>query len=166
MTLKLIIFSILLSFSIPSFATGSLQVFEADSLIQLKKSRVNKPFILILWSIDCPPCITELQLLQKNKQQFNDNNLVLISTDDLSLENNVHKVLQKFQLDQLNNWIFSGALAERLRYSLDPSWYGELPRAYFYNSKHQRTAHSGILSANTLKLWIKKTQQLSPNEKY
>jgi iron complex outermembrane receptor protein len=39
---------------------------------------------------------------------------------------------------------------ERLRFSIDPTWHGELPRSYFYAADDSFKAHSGILTEEKL----------------
>ncbi len=63
-------------------------------------------------------------------------------------------MLHSFGLDAADNWIFADPMPERLRYRVDPNWFGELPRAYLYTDDHQRTAHSGILSEADLQQWL------------
>jgi len=115
----------------------------------------QQAFILILWSLDCPPCLKELSLLQSLKGAFSMNQIVLVSTDDQDSSTDVQKILVDYQLNEWDNWFFADALPERLRYIIDPDWYGELPRSYFYDSKHQRKAHSGLLNEVMLKAWLK-----------
>jgi hypothetical protein len=45
---------------------------------------------------------------------------------------------------------------DRLRYNIDPAWYGELPRTYFYDATHQVTPLSGKISNSFLDKWFKK----------
>lgn len=147
-----------------SSADNTLKPFISDSLQQITVEREGQSFLLVFWSIDCPPCLKELSLLQKTRQRFSEKGLVLVSTDDIQHSDSVKKILQEFQLEQLENWIFSDAIPERLRYAIDPAWYGELPRAYFYNSSHQRKAHSGSLKKATLDKWLQATRiNLSDN---
>lgn len=141
-----------------SSADITLKPFISDSLQQITVEREGQPFLLVFWSIDCPPCLKELSLLQKTQQRFSENGLVLVSTDDIQHSNSVKKILQEFQLGQLENWVFSDSIPERLRYAIDPAWYGELPRAYFYDASHQRKAHSGSLKKATLDKWLQATR--------
>jgi hypothetical protein len=42
--------------------------------------------------------------------------------------------------------MFSDENSDKLRFEIDPKWYGELPRTYFFNAAHQRVGMSGVLS--------------------
>lgn len=143
-------------------ADSTLKPFNTDSLKTITDSRPEIPFLMILWSVDCPPCIKELSQLQQLRDQFSTKSLVLVSTDDAYMADEVARVLSSFQLDQKDNWIFAASLPERLRYAIDPGWYGELPRAYFYQPPEQRRAHSGSLNQSVLQQWLEQTRQQPP----
>jgi hypothetical protein len=42
------------------------------------------------------------------------------------------RILQQFNLAGLDNWGFANSDEEKLRYDIDPRWYGDLPRSYFF----------------------------------
>ena len=66
----------------------------------------------------------------------------------------VSATLQRFGLDSLETWNFGGADAQRLRYEIDPRWYGEMPRTYFYAGDGSRTPHSGALTLAEMTAWL------------
>jgi hypothetical protein len=99
--------------------------------------------------------------LQQLRHAFSDNSLVLISTDGAEYSAEAQRILASFDLHHLDNWIFAGNFPERLRYQIDPNWFGELPRAYFYDAAHQRSARSGALSAALLQQWLQQTQAIN-----
>lgn len=138
-------------------ATLPLKLLQAESLQKILAERDKQTFILLLWSIDCPPCLQELSNLEQFREQLSSLNTVLVSTDKVQHTDLVQATLSQYKLEHLDNWIFANTMPEKLRYSIDSNWYGELPRAYFYNN-NQRISHSGIVSKTTLKQWI---QQLS-----
>ncbi|HEX7026121.1 MAG TPA: TlpA disulfide reductase family protein [Gammaproteobacteria bacterium] len=133
---------------------AKLQPFTADSLQMIEKSRKGQPFFIVLWALDCPPCRKELALLGQFHRRDESLPLVLISTDDANQSREVMAVLEKYALAGVDNWIFADSYMERLRYVIDPHWYGELPRSYFYDRDHTRKAFSGILKEQELKDWL------------
>ena len=137
-----------------AMATEPFKSFQQDSLSEITNEFENQPFILLLWSIDCPPCLKELANIQRLEQQSAPLDIVYVSTDGIEHSADIAKTLKEFQLEERNHWVFDGVMPERLRYVIDPNWYGELPRSYFYNRSHKRTAHSGILSSDDLQHWI------------
>lgn len=141
-------------YSVNVLASSSNKVFEQDSLASITQERQGQPFILLLWSVDCPPCMKELATIQKLEQQFGPLAITYVATDGIDNLSNINKTLKSFQLEQRNHWVFTTHMSDRLRYAIDPNWYGELPRAYFYKDAVNRTAHSGIISENDLIKWI------------
>jgi len=51
---------------------------------------------------------------------------------------------------------FAESDEERLRYSIDKNWYGELPRTYYYDTSHQVKTLSGSPDLIWLKTWASK----------
>lgn len=109
--------------------------------------------MVAVWSIECPPCMKELEILGKLKKEYRDFNLVLICTDNIDRENQVKDLLASFSLSDVDSWIFSADQRERLRYSIDPEWFGEIPRSYRY-TEGTRKATSGLLSETELRSWV------------
>ncbi|MFT6123590.1 MAG: thiol-disulfide isomerase/thioredoxin [Oleiphilaceae bacterium] len=136
--------------------SASLKPFTKHSLGQITADRQGQAFIMVLWSIDCPPCLKELEYFQALKAHFTKTNIVFISTDSPDDGASIQQILVDNELQTLDSWIFSDSLPERLRYKIDPNWYGELPRTYFYEADHTRRAHSGMLTHVELKQWLTK----------
>ena len=124
--------------------------FDATTFERIKAGYAGKPFLVSLWSIDCPPCLVELDLLGKLVAENPAFPLVLISTDSLDKLEEARFLLEDYGLQDVRSWIFADAFIERLRFTIDPGWYGELPRSYFYSATHEFEAHSGTLDAALL----------------
>ncbi|MCP4878609.1 MAG: TlpA family protein disulfide reductase [Gammaproteobacteria bacterium] len=137
-----------------SISGVTLNAFQTGSINEISAERNGQSFMVVLWSVHCPPCLRELAHLQQYKNRFSKSSLVLVATDGLQYSDTVQQILYDKQLDQMDNWIFAGPMPERLRFAIDPSWYGELPRTYFYDSAHQRSSHSGALTQSLLKRWL------------
>ncbi|KZY36021.1 MULTISPECIES: hypothetical protein [unclassified Oleiphilus] len=135
-------------------ANANIKPFSADSLIAIEESRKGEAFILLLWSIECPPCLKELKLLKELTGQGLNKHLLLVSTDDMEYQTDIEALIANEALLEYEHWLFNGDLPERLRYNIDPGWYGELPRAYIYSARGQRVAHSGMLTKAMLEQWL------------
>ena len=72
-------------------------------------------------------------------------NLSPIGGSTSYVQNVDHEQYQYAELDE-----------DRSRYSIDPNWYGELPRTYFYDATHQISPLSGKISNSFLNAWLKK----------
>ncbi len=138
-----------------SIAGAKLKAFRAGSINEISAERNGQSFMVVLWSVDCPPCIKELAHLQQYRNRFSRTSLVLVAIDGQQYSDTAQEILYDNQLDAMDNWIFTGSMPERLRYAIDPAWYGELPRAYFYDQAHQRVAYSGALTQPMLERWLK-----------
>ena len=128
----------------------NIKDFGTDSFTQLKQSFEGQGFVVSLWSIDCLPCRVELDMLAEIKRQDPEFPLLLISTDPIAKREEAVYILEEYGLDTIDSWMFADAFVERLRFSIDPNWYGELPRSYFYTDDHRVIGHSGILTRDAL----------------
>jgi thiol-disulfide isomerase/thioredoxin len=156
--LKQFIFPLLASLLLLSTQTvarhTSLHPFIQGSYNNVKIELSGKPFLMVLWSIDCPPCHKELNMLGKLTKERPDLNLILISTDDIGLSDDIASTLKKHGLGEIESWAFADPNVARLRYEIDPKWYGTLPRSYFFDSTHQRSATTGSLEKEPVVAWL------------
>ena len=133
-----------------------LKLFVSGSYQQLLDSNANKPFVLVVWSITCSSCLKDMALLSKMHKSNPKINMVMLATDDTSATDDINKILAKNELTDLENWIFADENPQKLRYEIDPKWYGELPRTYFLNKQHEREGISGVLSQQDYDAFFKK----------
>lgn len=147
----------MLKMSISKQDAMNLQSFDLQALNRIERIYSGKPFVLSLWSLDCPPCYEELNKFSQWLNEGRLRNLVLINTDDVSRQTEVVEVLQKNNLRTVDNWMFANIAPEQLRTSIDSSWFGELPRSYRYDPEGQREGRSGVFGVE----WIEplKTEQ-------
>lgn len=127
--------------------------FLADSLAQIEASHQGRPWLLALWSLDCPACREELPLLARWQRQHPGQTLVVIATDPPARRAEAARVLRAAGLDQAELWHFGEAYTQPLRAAVDPTWWGELPRHYFYEASGERLGVSGSLDPATLAAW-------------
>jgi hypothetical protein len=127
-------------------APAQLKTFTNGSYQQLVTQYKNHPWVLIIWSTTCPSCLKELSTINKLHQLHPKINFVMLTVDDALATHQINEVLEKNQLTHLDNWLFNEENSEKLRFEIDPNWYGELPRTYFFNAAHQRSAISGVLT--------------------
>ena len=126
--------------------------FESSSYKKILERNKNKEFLLVLWSIDCPPCHEELHSLGQYLKNKPDFKVVLVSIDSLVDRDEIAQILTTKSLHTQENWMFSNTHSNQLRYSIDPSWYGELPRNYLFNRCHQRKSLSGKINLKDIDL--------------
>ena len=128
--------------------------FVSGSMAEILASQGDAPMIVSLWSIDCPPCYKELAIWRELSTRLPQLKLVLVSTDELEAQAEVVEVLQQKGVGQLESWQFADAHTQRLRYEIDKTWYGELPRSYFYSPSGQVEAVSGLVEQSKIEQWL------------
>ena len=146
---------VLISTSMSVISEILVRPFVSGCFSQILEQRQEKPFVLVLWSLDCPSCFKELEMLGKLSRQYSELDIVLVSTDITATENELQTILTRYKLDNVESWMFSGDSDEHLRYEIDRSWYGELPRSYFFKPSEKKQVVSGLLSEEQLMVWMK-----------
>jgi hypothetical protein len=126
-------------------SAAALRSFIPGSYQQILKSQADKGFMLVIWSLDCSTCIKDMELLSSIHKSRPELKIVMLSTDEPDAEPAIVKLLDKYQLADLESWVFADDNTQKLRYEIDPGWYSELPRTYFYAASHQREGVSGAL---------------------
>ena len=154
---------LILSASSLVMASQEVNVFKAGSYAKFLEQRQNQPFMLVFWSLDCPPCYKELAMLADETKKLPQLDLVIVSTDTTDDTKEIQQKLNKFGLSHINAWVFENDRAQQLRYEIDPNWYGELPRSYLFDARHQRQAISGILKPVVLQRWASLLAKTSNN---
>ncbi len=134
----------------------SIKPFTISSRQEIEKMHQGRAFILAFWSMDCLYCLDELSILVRFINKHPKVKLVLVSTDGQSTSAELLQALKKIDLPpNAELWQFSDSDEERLRYSIDKSWYGELPRTYYYDKSHQVKPLSGSPKEEWLGAWVK-----------
>ncbi len=159
LTNKLILTLLMLTaaLSLPQLARAEMQLsqFETGSYKKIMKLYQDDAFLLVLWSVDCPPCIDELPALGRFHQQHPKANLVMVSTDSNNQQADIRQLMDKYGLTDIQQWVFAGDSAQAIRFAIDPLWYGELPRSYFHHEDNKRQAKTGKLDEDTLLAWLR-----------
>jgi thiol-disulfide isomerase/thioredoxin len=138
-------------------AAEKIHSFAADSYNQIVASHTGKPFVVLVWGLDCEYCQASFDALAKaqRKHKFS---VVTIATDRADDADATRLIKKKLEASGLgaDMWAFSPAPAEQLRYAIDPKWRGEMPRSYWFNSRGERVAHSGVITSETVAKFLPK----------
>jgi hypothetical protein len=137
---------LLAAFNFSANGQTALKPFISGSYQQLLATNANNPFMLVVWSVDCSSCLKEMALLSDIQKNNPNIKMIMLATDELSANEQIEQILKQHQLDGIENWVFADENSQKLRFEIDPKWYGELPRTYFFDSAHQRTGISGVMS--------------------
>jgi len=153
--MKLKIFLFFLSFSHFSFAYDFMP-FDMNTRKVIEKRYIDQPLIISFWSIDCPYCIDDLKKLGKALSKNTNVKLITVCVDGKESAKKAERILSQANLPKHEQYQYAEVDEDRLRYNIDPAWYGELPRTYFYDAAHQVTPLSGKISNSFLDKWFKK----------
>lgn len=152
-TLQLFLITLLSMSSTLALAQG--EVFTKVAFEQVKSKYKGQRWLMLMWSVDCPPCMKELSLIQKLRKEKPSLTVVIVNTDaDEESFSEVRKILTQFELEDLDNYYFADGEADSSRYIIDPSWYGELPRSYFVEPNATFHGKSGLIAESFLKKWF------------
>jgi thiol-disulfide isomerase/thioredoxin len=153
--MKLKIFLFFLFFSHLSFAYDFMP-FDMNTRKVIEKRYIDQPLIISFWSIDCPYCIDDLKKLGKALSKNTNVKLITVCVDGKESAKKAERILSQANLPKHEQYQYAEVDEDRLRYNIDPAWYGELPRTYFYDATHQVTPLSGKISNSFLDKWFKK----------
>ena len=153
--MKLKIFLFFLFFSHFSFAYDFMP-FDMNTRQVIEKRYIDQPLIISFWSIDCPYCLDDLKKLGKALSKNTNVKLITVCVDGKESAKKAERILSQANLPKHEQYQYAEVDEDRLRYNIDPSWYGELPRTYFYDAAHQVTPLSGKISNSFLDKWFKK----------
>jgi hypothetical protein len=144
-----------------------IKPFEPASLERIAASHRGKPFLLLVWSMDCEFCQASLEVMAKARSAHPTLNIVTVTTDpiaDPGLSEQVRARLASLRLLD-DAWSYANAPPERLRFALDPAWRGEKPRSYWYDATGKRSAYSGLIKAAKLAQWHRAQAKLPGGER-
>ncbi len=151
-----------LAVSTVSNAAESVRPFTPGSLARVLEARQGKPFILMLWSLECQYCPAELKMLSELKRSNPKMDVVLIATDTVSDVLQLKARAQSYGVGEIEQWVFAEDMPERLRMEIDGRWYGEVPRTYFYDRKHQREVKTGLVNKKFFEDWLARNAVSGP----
>jgi hypothetical protein len=124
-----------------------VHAFGAGSLPAIRAAHADKPWVLLVWSLDCAYCHESFAALAQ-AQRAHGVEVVALAMDragDPAAAGAIESHLAASGL-RAEIWAFGAAPAERLRYAIDPAWRGEMPRSYWYTPKGKGAAFSGRIT--------------------
>ena len=130
--------------------------FDMNTRKVIEKRYIDQPLIISFWSIDCPYCIDDLKKLGKALSKNTNVKLITVCVDGKESAKKAERILSQANLPKHEQYQYAEVDEDRLRYNIDPAWYGELPRTYFYDTAHQVTPLSGKIPNSFLDKWFKK----------
>lgn len=142
-------------------AAPTIQAFEPDGMARIVASQKGKPFVLIIWSLDCEYCQASLTALAHERLTRKALRVVTLSMDalgDVPAATVIRKKLARLGMTG-DAWAFGTTPAEQLRYAIDPQWHGEMPRSYWFNAGGEKIAYSGVLMPATIETLLLRSRK-------
>jgi thiol-disulfide isomerase/thioredoxin len=138
-----------------SFSFASDTEISVDNFENFKSQHAGKNWLVVVWSLDCPPCFDELETIARLSRVDDSLPIVLLNADDAAETTQERRqVIKEFDLEKLNNFYFDSRQAGALKQRLDRSWHGELPRSYFVSKQGAWRGRSGVIKEEHIKLWL------------
>ena len=131
-----------------------LRDFDAKSLASIAAGQAGRPFVLALWSIHCEPCIREMGQWGPLQRRYPGVQIVLVAADMPRERKKVISTLSRYDLAGVQTWAFADDFEERVRFAIDRTWRGELPRTYLYDAGGKVQARSGAADAAWVEPWL------------
>jgi thiol-disulfide isomerase/thioredoxin len=139
----------------PAETSSELKPFVRGSWQDVLRSHVGRPTLVHFWGVTCGPCKVELPLLGKFMKDHSELAVVMISADLVpNLPGAARAMLEKAGLGSAENWIFDDGFVERLRFEIDPTWQGEIPRTLLIAKDGTVTTIEGTAEIPDLEKWL------------
>lgn len=135
-------------------AAAELAPFDEATMAALRAEQAGRPFVLALWSVHCAPCREELPALRALAEQHPAVAVIFVATDPPAEADGIRTVWAGLGMNSARGMAFAHDYVERLRWSIDPKWYGELPRTYLLDADHAMSGHSGRLDLGATERWM------------
>jgi thiol-disulfide isomerase/thioredoxin len=132
--------------------------FTAQSLDTLRKTHAGQPFVLSFWALHCEPCRDEMAEWRAVKAKFPALPIALVSTDAPKDAAMIDAFFAKYPPGPVQTWVFADAFTERVRYAVDKSWRGELPKTYFFDAAHKPEVKSGKIDRAWVEAWFNRVR--------
>jgi thiol-disulfide isomerase/thioredoxin len=133
-----------------------LKPFVRGSWQQVLNSHAGRPTLVHFWGVTCGPCKVELPLLGAFMKDHPEVDMVTISADLAPDQPGAaQSMLKKSGLAAAENWIFSDGFVERLRFEIDPTWQGDIPRTLLISRDGKITTIEGSAEMAEVEKWLK-----------
>jgi thiol-disulfide isomerase/thioredoxin len=142
--------------SLMASASGdaALRSFERGSWQSLLQAHKGHPTLIHFWGVTCGPCKVELPQLGAFMKAHPNIDVVTISADIVpNLGPATTSMLRNAGLASAENWIFNDGYGERLRFEVDPTWQGDIPRTMLVARNGDITTIEGSTEPADLEKW-------------
>jgi thiol-disulfide isomerase/thioredoxin len=138
-----------LSIHISVAASGPIKPYQSGDWSRLLKTANGAPIAIHFWGVTCPACVKELPQWGAFIKRHPNAKVIFIQVDDVTPEM-MQKMLNKAGLEKANNHYLASTFDERLRYEIDPQWYGETPTTIFVDKNGKTSRKTGLINFQEL----------------
>jgi thiol-disulfide isomerase/thioredoxin len=145
----------LVALAVSSLAAPSpLKPFARGSWREVLQAHAGRPTLVHFWGVTCGPCKVELPLLGQFMKDHPGIDVVTISADLVpNLPDATRSMLDKAGLSSAENFVFDDGYVERLRFEIDPSWQGDIPRTMLIGRDGDISTIEGTAEITELDKW-------------
>jgi thiol-disulfide isomerase/thioredoxin len=137
-----------------SAPADSLHSFVRGSWRELRQAHAGQPLIVHFWGVTCGPCRAEMPQWGQFLKQHPGLPLVTIDADLVPNDASaVKSMLAQDGLSSAENWTFDDDFVERLRYEIDPTWQGDIPRTFLIARDGTITTIEGVADFAKVASW-------------
>ena len=146
---------VLMTATAGSAKEGEIRSFKRGSWQEILHAHAGRPTIVHFWGLTCGPCRVEMPQWGKLLRERTDLNLVVIDADLIPNQvEDASDMLAKTGLAGAENWIFADPFIERLRFEIDPSWRGEIPRTILIARDGKSITIDGVADLAQVRAWL------------
>jgi hypothetical protein len=127
----------------------SIKSYQKGDWKALTRQFAGQPLAIHFWGVTCAACIKELPQWGKFLAQNKNAKIIFIQVDETTLQN-IQKSISKANLLQATNYYVDSPFDERLRYEIDPTWYGETPTTILIDPKGKVVRKTGLIDFSYL----------------
>lgn len=134
-----------------------LEPFDAGTPAALRAAHAGRPFVLVFWSTTCQPCLEELPhwAALARRHPGIAIHLVLVPISGSGEADDAQRLLEALGDSGLRAAVAWDEVLERVFHAVDPSWRGELPAVWFFDSAHRSERRLGRVEASWVDSWMK-----------
>jgi thiol-disulfide isomerase/thioredoxin len=137
-----------------SASADSLRSFRPGNWQTMRQMHQGHPTIIHFWGLTCGPCLVELPQWRAITQAHPELALITVAADPTPMPRAaLAATLDKAGLARAENWIFD-AMAERLRWEIDPEWQGELPMTILIAADGSIRTTLGAIDMKDVEAWL------------
>lgn len=133
--------------------TNALKPYQTGDWSSLVKSANGAPLAIHFWGVTCPACVKEMPQWGSFVKNNPTAKVIFVQVDDVPPDS-IKKMLTRAGLEKANNYFVVAPFDERLRYEIDPQWYGETPTTIMIDKSGKVTRKTGLVDFQQLKMTL------------